>query len=83
MVQPWRTTYSAAKFKKAAPFPYQNPSSGFPRKWFPLHVVLISWVLQLLFRQIKWEIPLDLAVYLAVKIEPEAIGTEHGVMNKS
>lgn len=45
--------------------------------------MLISWVLQLPFRQIKWEIPLDLVVYLAVKIEPEAIGIEHGVMNKS
>lgn len=70
-------------FQWPAPLPCQNPSADFQRKWFPFHVVLISWVLQLPFRQMKRDVPLSLAVWLAVKIEPEAFGVEHSVINKS
>lgn len=55
-----------------APLSYQNTSAGFPRKGFPYHVVLISWVLQFPLAQMKWDVPLRLAVWLAVQIKPEA-----------
>lgn len=57
MVQPWCTTHPAALFERAWVL---GPAKILLQvsQWNGSHVVLISWVLQLPFRQIKWEVPL-------------------------